>query len=147
MAMYKKTEKAYCPALSRYTIIYNSGKAAIYVHKRWNIKTLKAAENDNWARITIGEKTAIITIWSIYSPIQIGGPWNTSLNIIESGNALILVNDFNIHHPLWDIHGRTSRDSSETAAYMLRWNMELYTPFGEIIRRKHEQRIFIINLA
>jgi hypothetical protein len=25
--------------------------------------------------------------------------------------------------------------------------MELYTPFGEIIRRKHEQRIFIINLA
>jgi hypothetical protein len=25
--------------------------------------------------------------------------------------------------------------------------MELYTPFGEITRRKHEQRIFIINLA
>jgi hypothetical protein len=30
---------------------------------------------------------------------------------------------------------------------MLRWNMELYTLFGEIIRRKHGQRIFIINLA
>jgi hypothetical protein len=30
---------------------------------------------------------------------------------------------------------------------MLRWNMELYTPFGEIIRRKHKQRIFIIDLA
>jgi hypothetical protein len=25
--------------------------------------------------------------------------------------------------------------------------MELYTFFGEIIRRKHKQRIFIINLA
>jgi hypothetical protein len=25
--------------------------------------------------------------------------------------------------------------------------MELYTPFGEIIKRKHRQRIFIINLA
>jgi hypothetical protein len=30
---------------------------------------------------------------------------------------------------------------------MLRWNMELYTFFGEIIRRKHGQRIFIIDLA
>jgi hypothetical protein len=30
---------------------------------------------------------------------------------------------------------------------MLRWNMELYTFFGEIIKRKHGQRIFIIDLA
>jgi hypothetical protein len=30
---------------------------------------------------------------------------------------------------------------------MLRWNMELYTSFGEIIRRKHEQRISTIDLA
>jgi hypothetical protein len=30
---------------------------------------------------------------------------------------------------------------------MLRWNMELYIPFGEIIKRKHGQRIFIIDLA
>jgi hypothetical protein len=30
---------------------------------------------------------------------------------------------------------------------MLRWNMELHTPFGEIIRRKHGQRISIIDLA
>jgi hypothetical protein len=32
-------------------------------------------------------------------------------------------------------------------AYMLRWNMELYTPFGEIIRRKHGQRTSTIDLA
>jgi hypothetical protein len=30
---------------------------------------------------------------------------------------------------------------------MLRWNMELHTFFGEIIRRKHGQRTFIIDLA
>jgi hypothetical protein len=56
MAMNKETEKAYCPALSRYTMVYSSSRAAIYVHKRWNIKTLKAAEGDNWARITIDKK-------------------------------------------------------------------------------------------
>jgi hypothetical protein len=44
-------------------------------------------------------------------------------------------------------HERTSRNSSETAAYMLRWNMELHTPFGEITRRKHGQRISTIDLA
>jgi hypothetical protein len=120
VAVDKGTERAYCPVLSRYTIVYSSGKAAIYVHKRWNVKILEAAENDNWARITIGEGAAIITIWSIYSPIQIKGPWNTSFNIIEPENALILVGDFNTHYPLWNIYGRTSRNNSETAAYMLR---------------------------
>jgi exonuclease III len=100
MAMDKETKKAYCPVLSRYTVVYSSGKAAIYVHKRWNIKTLETAENDNWARIIIGEKAAAITIWSIYSPIQIRGLWNIPFNIIEPENALILVGDFNIYHPL-----------------------------------------------
>jgi hypothetical protein len=100
MAVDRGTGRAYCPVLSRYTMVHNSSRAAIYVHKRWNVKILKAAEGDNWARITIGEGAAIITIWSIYSPIQIRGPWNTSFNIIEPKNALILISDFNTHHPL-----------------------------------------------
>jgi hypothetical protein len=47
VAMNKRTKKAYCSALSKYTMVYSSGRAAIYVHKRWNIKTLKAAKSDN----------------------------------------------------------------------------------------------------
>jgi hypothetical protein len=74
MAVDKGTKRAYCPVLSRYTMIYSSNRAAIYVHKWWNIKTLEAAEGDNWTRIIIGEEAAIVTIWSIYSPIQIKGP-------------------------------------------------------------------------
>jgi hypothetical protein len=120
VAINRGTEKAYCPALSKYTVVYNSGRAAIYVHKRWNIKTLEAAESDNWARITIGEKAAAVIVWSIYSPIQIRGPWDISFNIIKLKYALILVGDFNTHYPLWDIHERTLKSSSETAAYMLR---------------------------
>jgi hypothetical protein len=100
MAVNKETERAYCSVLSRYTMVYSSGRAAIYVYKRWNIKILEMAKGDNWARIIIGERAAAVTIWSIYSPIQIRGPWNTSLNIIEPKNALILISDFNTYYPL-----------------------------------------------
>jgi exonuclease III len=74
VAVDKGTGRAYCPVLSKYTVVYSSGRAAIYVHKRWDIQTLEAAEGDDWARITIGEETAVVTVWSIYSPIQIRGP-------------------------------------------------------------------------
>jgi hypothetical protein len=72
MAMDKKTERTYYPFLSKYIMVYNSGKAAIYVHKRWDIKTVKAKRGENWAQVTIGEGAAAVIIWLIYSPIQIG---------------------------------------------------------------------------
>jgi hypothetical protein len=34
VAVDKGTGRAYCPILSRYTVIYSSGRAAIYVYKR-----------------------------------------------------------------------------------------------------------------
>jgi hypothetical protein len=73
VAIDKGTGRAYCPALPKYTMVYNSGRTVICVHKRWNIKILEAAEGDNWARITISEGAAAITVWLIYSPIQIKG--------------------------------------------------------------------------
>jgi hypothetical protein len=73
VAVDRGTGRAYCPVLSRYTVVYSSGKAAIYVYKRWDIKILEATEGDNWARIIIGEEAAVVTVWSIYSPIQIRG--------------------------------------------------------------------------
>jgi hypothetical protein len=100
VAMNKGTERAYCPTLSRYMMVYSSGRAAIYVHKWWNIKIFEAAEGDNWARITISEKAAAVIIWLIYSPIQIKGLWNTFFNIIKPKNVLILVGNFNTHYPL-----------------------------------------------
>jgi hypothetical protein len=57
------------------------------------------------------------------------------------------MSDFNIYYPFWDIHGRLLRGSSKLAAYILRWNMILYIPFGELIRYKHDERSFITNLA
>jgi hypothetical protein len=34
VTMDKGTGRTYCPVLSRYTMVYSSGRAAIYVHKR-----------------------------------------------------------------------------------------------------------------
>jgi hypothetical protein len=58
-----------------------------------------------------------------------------------------MVGDFNSHYLLWDVHGRSSRGSSELVAYMLRWNMILHTPSGEITRHRHKQRSSTIDLA
>jgi hypothetical protein len=100
MAVDRRTGRAYCLFLSKYMVVYSSGRAAIYVHKRWNIKTVEAKRGENWAQVTIGEGAAAVVIWSIYSFIQIKGFWNISLNIISPESKSILVKDFNTHYPL-----------------------------------------------
>jgi hypothetical protein len=47
MAVNRRTGRAYCPFLLKYIMVYSSGKAAIYVHKKWNIKTVKAKRSEN----------------------------------------------------------------------------------------------------
>jgi hypothetical protein len=47
VAINKFTGKAYYLIFSRYAVIYNGGKAVLYLYKRWNIKKLQlASEND-----------------------------------------------------------------------------------------------------
>jgi hypothetical protein len=43
-------------------VVYSSSKAAIYVHKRWNIKTVKAKGGEDWAQVTISEGAAAVII-------------------------------------------------------------------------------------
>jgi hypothetical protein len=62
VAVNKRTGRAYCPFLSKYMVVYSSGRAAIYVHKRWNIKTVKAKRGEDWAQVTIGEGAAAVII-------------------------------------------------------------------------------------
>jgi hypothetical protein len=147
MAVNRLTSRAYYPTFLRYAVIYNGGRAALYLHKRWNIKKLQSASGSDWARIIIGEGATAVIIWSIYSLIQISGRWNIPFSTLQPVNHSVLVNDFNTHYPLWDIHSRSLRGSSELAAYMLRWNMILHTPFGELTRHRHGQRSSTINLA
>jgi hypothetical protein len=71
MAVDRRTRRAYCFFLSKYMVVYSSGRAVIYVHKRWDIKTVEAKGGENWAQVTIGEGAAAVTIWLIYSFIQI----------------------------------------------------------------------------
>jgi hypothetical protein len=147
MAVNKLISRAYYSTFSRYAVIYNGGKAALYLYKRWNIKKLQSASENDWARIIIGEKITAVIIWFIYSFIQISGRWNTLFSIIQPVNYSVLMGDFNIYYPLWDIHGRSLRGNNELAAYMLRWNMILHIPFKKLTRYKYGQRNSIINLA
>jgi hypothetical protein len=81
---------------------------------------MEAKGGEDWAQVTIGEGAAAVTIWLIYSLIQIKGSWNTFFNIISPESKFILIKDFNIHYPLWDIHDRALRNNGELAAYILR---------------------------
>jgi hypothetical protein len=69
MAVDRRTGRAYCPFLSKYMVVYSNDKAAIYVHKRWNIKMVKVKGGEDWAQVTIGESVAAVIIWLIYSLI------------------------------------------------------------------------------
>jgi hypothetical protein len=62
VAANRLTGRAYYSTFSRYAVIYSGGRAALYLHKRWNIKKLQSASGDDWARITIGEGATAITI-------------------------------------------------------------------------------------
>jgi hypothetical protein len=120
VAVDKRIEKAYCPLRAKYTAIYSGRRATLYIHKKWNEKTLQTKAGNDWAKLSIGEGAFIINIWSIYSLIQIGGLWRTFLTSIQPGQKAVIIGDFNSHYPLWDVHGRSSRGSSELVAYMLR---------------------------
>jgi hypothetical protein len=58
----KIISRAYCSTFLRYAVIYSGGRAALYLYKRWNIKKLQSASENDWARITIGEKATAVTI-------------------------------------------------------------------------------------
>jgi hypothetical protein len=82
IAVDKRTKKAYCLSKAKYTAIYSGGRAALYIHKRWNEKTLQAEAGNDWAKLFIGEGASTLNIWFIYSLIQIEELWRTPLTSI-----------------------------------------------------------------
>jgi hypothetical protein len=120
IAINKRIKKAYCSLKAKYTAIYSGGRTALYIHKRWKEKTLQIKAGNDWAKLSIGEGAFIINIWSIYSLIQIEELWRTPLTSIQPGQKAVIVGDFNSHHPLWNVHEKSSKKSSELMAYMLR---------------------------
>ncbi|XP_044716544.1 uncharacterized protein HRG_10076 [Hirsutella rhossiliensis] len=131
-----KTGHPICPSRSSYRLVFTAGRAALYVHKRGHdIGSWTSDGGVDWCSVTFTKPNT--TIFSVYSPIYVREPKQSPLPALASSTPCCraaFVGDFNIHHPLWDIHNRTSDNCDDILELASRWNLALATPEGEITR-------------
>ncbi|KAM4067385.1 endonuclease-reverse transcriptase domain-containing protein [Hirsutella rhossiliensis] len=130
-----KTGYPICPSRSSYRLVFTAGRAALYVHKRHDIGSWTSDGGIDWCSVTFTKPNT--TIFSVYSPIYAREPDRSPLPGLASSTPrcrAAFVGDFNIHHPLWDIHNRTSDNCDAILDLASRWNLALATPEGEITR-------------
>lgn len=123
-----------CRRGGRYEMIYHSGRAALYVHKRIDRAAWTAEAGEDWAAATFefGGGALPLTVWSIYSP-NWKRDWSSPVQRLaerEPRGRNVLVGDFNAHHPTWDAHNRTSRTAGALLRLAVEWELELRTPRG-----------------
>ncbi|KAM4061273.1 hypothetical protein HRG_013744 [Hirsutella rhossiliensis] len=130
-----KTGHPICPSRSSYRLVFTGGRAALYVHKRHDTGSWTSDGGVDWCSVTFTKSNT--TIFSVYSPIYAREPNQSPLPALASCTPCCraaFVGDFNIHHPLWDIHNRTSNNCDDILELASRWNLALATPEGEITR-------------
>ncbi len=144
----RSTKSVYCN--ERYHRVYDSGRAALYIHRRHSITAWTQKAGTDWCCITFGEGVEALTVWSIYSEQYTGGNWRSpipELVTLSIPGRHVLVGDFNLHHPAWDKEERTSTKADELLALAQRWRLELATPWGTVTRFRHDHRDSTIDLA
>jgi len=90
-------------------MIWGGGRAVLYVHKQHSVATWTWRASKDWCSTTFGKGLLAITVYSIYSEGYKGGNWNTPIHELltrEPSGCNVQVGDFNLHHPLWDMHER-----------------------------------------
>ena len=103
--------------------MWTSGRATLYVNKRVALETLVISSRKDWASVRIGKGESAVTIWSIYSPSPARAKWTSPLQKLPyepPPGRHVLLGDFNLYHPLWDLSGRTSYGSEELFKFMAR---------------------------
>jgi hypothetical protein len=141
----------YCPATCNYRRVFGGGRAALYVHKKHNIKDWTYEEGKDWCAVTLGRGEEAVTVYSIYSEIREGPHWRTPIHELAERpppeGAVALVGDFNLHHPSWDRHGRTSTGVEDLLDLAINWGLERLTPWGEPTRQRRGHRDSTIDHA
>ena len=120
-------------------MIYGGGRAIIYIHKRHPLASWTYEAHRDYCKITLNG----IDFYSIYSPIpppirraRLVTLWLSPIHLLaelERPNKAILMGDFNLHHPLWDLFDRETYGAED-------WGLQLITPYGTPTRRFQGQR-------
>ena len=143
----QKTGTPACPGAANYRMVYSSGKAALYIHKRHGPGTWSSRAGENWCSATFVKDQ--ITVYSVYNP-NFATPQSTPLQFIHNpapGEQIVLVGDFNLHHPLWDQYERESAHSDDLLQLAQRLQLGLITPKEECTRFAKGHRDSTIDLA
>jgi exonuclease III len=129
MSINKSTKSVYTN--ERYHRVFDSGRAALFVHKRHSVAAWTQRAGTDWCSVTFGSGTESVTIWSIYSEQYVRLPWLSpipELATMTPQGRHVLTGDFNLHHPLWDKAGRCFIKVNGLFELAQRWNLELATP-------------------
>ena len=148
--------RLYCPRAGNYHAVYNGGRAALYINKRYAIDSWESRAEKDWYSITLkgssGNEGDLI-VYSVYSPglETEGANWASPiyefLREAPPQGQRVLVGDFNLYHPLWDRKGRTIRGSEDLLELAERWHLELITLWGEVTWSQHGKESLILDHA
>ncbi|KAJ5566972.1 endonuclease-reverse transcriptase domain-containing protein [Penicillium sp. DV-2018c] len=122
----------------RLEMVYDSGRAAIFVSKRLDKTTWSTDGGTDWAAGRFGTGQEALTIYSVYSESHRSVGWQSPVLELTSRERLghsVLVGDFNAHHPLWDREDRVSPEIGPLLRLAEDWDLLLHTPWGEPTRR------------
>lgn len=141
------TQAPACPSNANYHMVFHSGRAALYIHKRHGPGTWTHEAGEDWASVTLTSPPCRII--SIYNPPDSNGdsPALRALAGTLPDDQTILIGDFNFHHPMWDLHGRNTPGSEVLLRIATRLRVALATPQGTITRTSHNQRTSTLDLA
>ena len=110
------------------------------MHKRHGPGSWSSNAGENWCSITFREEQ--LTVYSIYNP-NLATPQSTPLRFVRDpvlGEKVVLVGDFNLHHPLRDLYDKESAGSEGLLQLAQRLQLGLITLKGECIKFVRGQR-------
>ncbi|EAQ83005.1 hypothetical protein CHGG_10823 [Chaetomium globosum CBS 148.51] len=81
-----------------------------------------------------GAGSSGLELWSIYNPLEDKTLLQSLLSRQAPGYPTALAGDFNLHHPLWDQHGRYERKAETLLELAVQWDLDLRTPTGTMTR-------------
>jgi hypothetical protein len=111
-----QTKSTYYPRGSRYYLVYASGgRAAIFVHRKFDIGQWDYEATPEWCRVSFpGLGTSQgegLSLWSIYNPGDNRTVPQTLLEGPHPTYPTVLAGDFNLHDLHWDQFGRYEREA------------------------------------
>ena len=144
------------PGSSNYILVSQQGcnsRAVSFVHRRLDRTSWSHEEGKDWVAIHFQTETGPVSVFNVYSPIPLGNTWMSPVKDWAGQepphNKVVIVGDFNAHHPVWDSECDQISNNAETVLRLAeKWGLSLASSPDEITRvGKPRERHSVIDLA